>query len=68
MSSLLLRMLLPLALLSATGIPSDPACASESAGSRNCGGTEASAVTKHVNAAPVVVAEKCERRVRLEAL
>ena len=68
MSSLVLRMLIPLTLLAATGIPVDPACASVPAGTGNCGRGEIRDVAKHAKDTPAPAPGKYERHARMEAL
>lgn len=66
MSSLLLRMLLPLTLLAATGVPTDPACARDRAGSGGCGRGDTNEVAKLAKAAPVLPPGKAVHPARVE--
>ena len=69
MSSLLLRMLFPLTLLAATGIPVDPACASTTArGNSNCGRGEVREIAKNTKEVAVPAAGKLGRDTHPEAL
>ena len=66
MSSLLMRMLLPLTLLAATGVPSDPACASVRAGSGGCGRSDSHEGAKLAKEASVFPPGKAVHPARVE--
>jgi hypothetical protein len=72
MSSLLLRMLLPLTLLAATGVPSDPACASvrtgtaTSASAGGCGRGDGHEIPKLAKDSSILAPGKAVHPTRVE--